>query len=108
VSIGPTDTLITPEHADSLIFDPANHFWYFGQKFATLRVVRDYKLGRPDAGKDPHDVALINQVLRATMWDRAVTSYFSMVGLPARGPRDALRSVLDRTRLLGHVRRIRR
>ena len=69
MSIGPTDTLITPEHADSLIFGPANHFWYFGQKFATLRVVRDYKLGRPDAGKDPHDVALIDQVLRATMWD---------------------------------------
>ncbi|MDP9201673.1 MAG: lipopolysaccharide biosynthesis protein [Gemmatimonadota bacterium] len=102
-----TDTLITPEYVDSVIFDPANHFWYFGQKFATLRVVRDYKLARAEAGKDPHDVALIDQILRPTRWDRAVTSYFSMVGLQSGGPRDALRSVLDRTGVLAHVRRIR-
>lgn len=103
-----TDTLITPEYADSVIFDPTNHFWYFGQKFATLRAVRDYKLARAEAGKDPHDVALIDQVLRPTRWDRAVSSYFSMVGLSGGGPRDTLRSVLDRTGLLAHVRRIRR
>ncbi len=102
------DSLVTPDYTSSVIFDPANHFWYFGQKFATLDVVRQFKILRNEIDKDPRDVALIDQILHPTRWDRAVTSYFSMVGIRRGSPRDALRSVLARTGLLPRVRRIRR
>lgn len=102
------DELITAEYADSVIFDPANHFWYFGQKFATLDVIRRYKLLRNEVDKDPRDVALIDHILRPTRWDRAVTSYFSIVGIRRGSPRDVLRSVLARLGLLTLLRRIRR
>lgn len=103
-----TDALVTPEYADSVIFDPANHFWYFGQKFATLDVVRRYKVARNESDKDPRDVALIDHILRPTRWDQVVSSYFSIVGVRRRSLRDVVRSVLARTRLLTLLRRIRR
>lgn len=103
----PVDALVTPEYVDSVIFDPGNHFWYFGHKFTSLEAIRAYKRARSEHPKDYRDVTLINQVLKPTRWDRAVTSYFSSVGLRRPSARDLLRSVLDRAGLLKHVRRIR-
>jgi hypothetical protein len=101
------DGLVTPEYADSLIFDPAKHFWYYGQKFASLAAVREFKISRAEIRKDSHDVALIDQVLRPTKRDQLMSWYFSKVGMWPRTPRDRLRSVLSHTGVLPLVRRIR-
>lgn len=108
ISRRPHDEVVTPDYVDSVLFDPANHFWYFGQKFATLEVVRQFKIHRNEIPKDPQDVALIDQILNPTRWDQAVTSYFSMVGMRRGSSRDLLRSVLARVGLLERVRRLRR
>ena len=42
---------------DEIIFDPNNHFFYEGVKFASLDVVRKMKENRAE-GKDRHDIAL--------------------------------------------------
>jgi O-antigen/teichoic acid export membrane protein len=107
ISLRANDPLITPEYSDAVIFDPANHFWYYGRKFATLKVIRRYKLDRSEAPKDHADVALIDQMLQPTPWDRAVSAYFSTVGLRTGSPRDLLRWGLARVGLLEHVRRLR-
>jgi hypothetical protein len=104
----PQDALITPEYADSIIFDPARHFWYFGHKFATLAVVREFKSSRAEIGKDSRDVALIDRVLRPTTRDQVMTWYFSKVGMRQRTVRDGLRFILIHTGLLGLARSIRK
>ena len=45
---------------DQIIFDPANHFYFFGMKIATLDVLRDMKGKRAEKPKDFNDIALID------------------------------------------------
>tara|TARA_R100000008_G_scaffold85832_1_gene76828 strand:+ start:1937 stop:3967 length:2031 start_codon:yes stop_codon:yes gene_type:complete len=47
---------------DEIIFNPENHFYYEGIKFATLETIRDMKINRNEE-KDRRDVALINSCL---------------------------------------------
>jgi len=46
---------------DEIIFDPANHFYFFGLKIATLDVLRGMKTKRAEKPKDFDDVALIDK-----------------------------------------------
>jgi hypothetical protein len=48
-------------HKDNIIFDPRNHFWYDGIKFASLDVVRKLKSKRNEP-KDVVDVKLIESI----------------------------------------------
>jgi hypothetical protein len=61
---------------DDIIFNPANHFYAFGLKFASLDVLRRMKAKR-DEGKDRKDVALIDEC-KGTVGSRAA--------LPANRP----------------------
>lgn len=45
---------------DQIIFDPANHFYFFGMKIATLDVLRGMKAKRAEKPKDFSDIALID------------------------------------------------
>ena len=45
-----------------IIYNPDNHFWHMGYKFATLEVIRKMKINRNEP-KDQIDVSLINEVL---------------------------------------------
>lgn len=47
---------------EDIVFDPENHFYYEGVKFAALDVVRSMK-GNRGEGKDHYDVALIGSFL---------------------------------------------
>jgi len=47
---------------DDIIFNPANHFYYYGIKFASLGVIRAMKQKRAEP-KDSQDVALIDGFL---------------------------------------------
>jgi FkbM family methyltransferase len=45
---------------DDIIFDPANHFYFFGLKVATLDVLRGMKAKRAEKPKDFDDIKLID------------------------------------------------
>jgi glycosyltransferase involved in cell wall biosynthesis len=47
---------------DEIIYNPKNHFYFFGIKFAALQVIRDMKVKRNEP-KDKIDVKLIDGVL---------------------------------------------
>jgi hypothetical protein len=46
---------------DEIITDPAKHFYYVGQKFATLKVVAGMKKNRNEQ-KDIDDISLISSL----------------------------------------------
>jgi FkbM family methyltransferase len=46
---------------DEIIFDPANHFYFFGLKIATLDVLRGMKSKRAERPKDFDDITLIDK-----------------------------------------------
>lgn len=48
---------------DEIIFNPENHFWYQGVKFASLEVLREMKHNR-NASKDRPDVQMMDGILK--------------------------------------------
>jgi hypothetical protein len=53
---------------DDIIFNPDNHFYYDGLKFASLSVIKDMKTKRGEL-KDLEDIRLINNFLRKREFD---------------------------------------
>jgi len=53
-----------PNDRDDIIFNPENHFWYNGVKFASLSVVKEMK---QNAGgqQNRNDMKAINQLLQS-------------------------------------------
>lgn len=51
-----------PTNFDNIVYNPENHFYFYGVKFASLNIVRLLKEKRGEA-KDIKDVELINNVL---------------------------------------------
>ena len=62
---------------DDIIFNPDNHFYYFGIKFASLDIIRKLKVERNE-GKDQKDVAAIDKLLGVSSAQASPTRILSL------------------------------
>jgi hypothetical protein len=86
-----------PISREDLILNPANHFFYAGFKFASLRVISEMKRARAERPKDFDDRRAIAAFRRQNFGVAAVQS-------GARGLSSRIRSVAHRLRRLRHWR----
>jgi hypothetical protein len=56
-----------PTTFENILYDPAEHFYYNGMKFASLSVIKGMKLRRGEE-KDIRDVTLINSIAPSLDW----------------------------------------